>query len=68
MPKHVKIFIDNIENLSEYQNLVSIKGQNKTRTEIMDAYKIFVNKYFDESNLTVLHTQLSNGLKTTFSQ
>ena len=68
MPKHVEIFIDNIENLSEYQNLVSIKGQNKTRTEIMDAYKIFVNKYFDESNLTVLHTQLNNGLKAAFSQ
>ena len=68
MPKHVKIFVDNIENLSEYQDLVSIKGQNKTRTDITDAYKKFVNKFFGESNLTVLHTQLSNGLKTSFSQ
>ena len=68
MPKHVKIFVDNIENLSEYKNLVSIKGQNKTRAEIEDAYKRFVEKYFDESSLTALHIQLSNGLKTSFSQ
>lgn len=67
MPKHVKIFVDNIENMDEYKNLVFIKGQNKTRDEITDAYKKFVEKYFDESSLTTLHTQLSNGLKTSFS-
>ena len=68
MPKHVKIFVDNIENLNEYQQLVSIKGQSKSRTEITDAYKIFVDQYFGESNLTALQLQLSAGLKTSFSQ
>ena len=68
MPKHVKILIDNIETLSEYQNLVSIKGNSKPRSEITDAYKKFVKKYYDESRRTALHTQLSNGLKTSFSQ
>ncbi len=68
IPKHIKIFVDNIENLSEYQNLVSLKRQRKSVPEITDAYKKFVEKYFSESNLTVLHTQLSNGLKTSFSQ
>ena len=68
MPKHIKIFVDNIENLSEYQNLVSLKGQSKSVPEITDVYKKFVKKYYSESNLTVLHTQLSDGLKTSFSQ
>ncbi len=68
MLKHVKIFVDNIEKMSEYQNLVSIKGQKKSQAEITDAYKIFVEKYFDESSLSAFQVQLSNELKTTFTQ
>ena len=68
MPKHIKIFVDNIESLNEYQNLVSIKGQQKTKTEIEDAYKRFINQYFEKSNLNALQTQLSSSLKASFSQ
>ena len=68
LPKHIRIVIDNIENISEYSILVSIKGQNKTQEEIKDVYKRFVEKYFDDSNLQALHAALIEGLKLSFRQ
>lgn len=68
LPKHIKIFIDNIESLDEYNLLVSIKGQSKSQDEIKDAYKVFIEKYFGESNLHTLHIALVEGLKSSFSQ
>lgn len=66
MPKHIEIFICNIENLNEYNTLVSLKEQNRTPDEIKDAYKNFVDKYFDDSNLQVLYAALTEGLKSSF--
>lgn len=68
MPKHMKIFIDNIENLNEYHILASLKGQNKSPNEIKDAYKNFIDKYFDDPNLQVLYATLTEGLKSSFRQ
>lgn len=68
MPKHIEIFINNIENLNEYHTLASLKGQNKSPDEIKDAYKNFIDKYFDEPNLQVLYTTLTEGLKSSFRQ
>lgn len=66
LPKHIEIFIQHIENLGEYNYLKSMKGQNKSPEEIKEAYKKFIEKYFDESILYNLHSKLSEGLKASF--
>lgn len=37
LPKHIKIFLENIENSKEYRNLVSLKGKNISPDEIKEA-------------------------------
>ena len=66
MPKHVKIFINYIENLTGYNILVSLKGHKKSSDEIKATYKNFIDEYFDDSNLSILYTALTEGLKSSF--
>lgn len=66
VPKHVETILSHIEHLPEYNFLKDLKGHKKTKNEIMDKYKSFVNAYFNEENQHILYEELQKALKSSF--
>lgn len=65
IPKHVSIFIEYIESLSEYQKLIELKTKSPTQDEITTAYNSFIIKYFESENeiLEKINTSFLNSFR-----
>lgn len=47
LPKHVSTTIDYIEGLSQYEELVYLKGVNSSQDTIKEKYNNFIRSYFE---------------------
>ena len=65
-PKHITIFLSHIDNMATYTTLKQMKGLEKTRDEIENAYKSFIIEYFSEEKQHILYEKLENSLRETF--
>ena len=65
IPKHVSIFIEYIESLSEYQKLIELKTKSPTQDEITTTYNSFIIKYFESENeiLEKINTSFLNSFR-----
>ena len=69
MPVHLSIFINCIEGLETYQELVSLKNSGSTdEEEIISKYREFFESYFDSSYEQELLTLLTKALQNSFVQ
>lgn len=65
LPKHISVFIDYIEQMPEYQKLVTLKSESETKEEIERLYNVFLEAYFSEENS--LLNKLKIEFKNTFN-
>ena len=69
MPVHLSIFINSIEGLETYQELVSLKNSGSTdEEEIISKYREFFEAYYDSSYEQELLTLLTKALQKSFVQ
>ena len=47
LPQHVSLIMKHIEQMTEYEKLKNLKGQEYTREMVQTAYIDFVRSYFD---------------------
>ncbi|MEE0510362.1 MAG: DUF262 domain-containing protein [Peptococcaceae bacterium] len=66
LPKHVETILSHIEQQPEYISLQSLKGAQKKKEEIKEAYKNFVNAYFSDEQQRILYEKLQSALQSTF--
>lgn len=66
IPKHISIFLENIESFSEYNTLVKLKGQGKMQQEIEEQYQIFINAYFNDDKQRILYEKIEKTLRESF--
>lgn len=62
MPKHIGIFIEYIEQMDEYKELLKLKNIASTKEEIERLYNAFLESYLDEENrlINVLESEFKN--------
>ena len=62
MPKHIGIFIEYIEQMDEYKELLKLKNITSTKEEIERLYNAFLESYLDEENrlINVLESEFKN--------
>lgn len=65
VPKHISTIISFIEQLSEYQVLLSLHN-NATEEELKEKYDNFVSAFFSDANDSALRAQLTSVYKSTF--
>lgn len=65
LPKHISVFIDYIEQMPEYQKLVTLKSESETKEGIERLYNVFLEAYFSEENS--LLNKLKIEFKNTFN-
>lgn len=64
IPKHVRLFVDYIEGMQEYQCLKGLKNAAAEEETIRQTYQKFLEAYFGEDNNLLNHLQ--NGFKSSF--
>lgn len=67
LPKHIRIFIEYIEKMDLYQELVEMKSEDESDKEIFGRkYFEFLDEFFSEQNQSSLLVVLKKGFETTF--
>ena len=66
LPKHNHLFIEYIEKLPTYKNLISCKGKACDTETIETKYVKFVREYFNENSLKELYDQIEGLFKGSF--
>ena len=67
LPKHIRIFIEYIEKMDLYQELVEMKSEDEPDKEIFGRkYFEFLDEFFSEQNQSSLLVVLKKGFETTF--
>lgn len=67
IPKHIDFFVQKIENMSSYQNLVKSKGMKVEKEQIEKDYKKFIEEYFDNDHIMEMKQALSKKLRSSFN-
>lgn len=67
LPKHVRIIIEYIENMSQYQELAEMKKRDESDEEVFGTkYFEFLEEYFSEQKQSSLLILLKNGFEKAF--
>lgn len=66
VPKHIATILSHIETQPEYSALSALKGQKKTKEEILSAYSTFVDSYFNDHEQRELYEKLEHSLRQAF--
>ena len=65
LPKHIQVFVTQIESLAEYKKLVDLHNTTDSIT-LTNAYNAFVNAYFSDTNDVSLRGNLTATYKSVF--
>ena len=62
MPKHISLFVEEIEKMPTYKALQKIKGSHD-EDHVKDVYLTFINDYFSEEHQSHMLSTITDSMK-----
>lgn len=66
IPNHIRVFIQHIQSMAEYQTLVQLKGNITNHEELKREYQRFLDAFFDTEHTNTLVSRITDEFKSVF--